>query len=31
MEKLKNPIFPLEQENALHDYQAQELYVVTKC
>ena len=31
MAKSKNSIFPPEQENALHVYQAQELYVSTKC
>ena len=31
MAKLKKPIFPLEQKNSLHVYQAQELYVATKC
>ena len=30
MAKIKNSIFPIEQENALHVYQAQELYVATK-
>ena len=31
MEKFKNQMFSLEQENALHVYQAQELYVAIKC
>ena len=31
MAKIKNSIFPIDQENALHVYQAQELYVATKC
>ena len=30
-EKLKNSIFLLEQEDALHVYRVQELYVATKC
>ena len=30
MTELKNPIFPLEQENAFHVYQGEELYVATK-
>ena len=31
MGKLRSSVFPLEQENALHVYRAQELYVGTKC
>ena len=31
MAKLKNSIFHLELEKALHVYRAQELYVATKC
>ena len=31
MAKLKNSIFPLEQENALHVYRVEELYVSTRC
>ena len=31
MAKLKNSIFPLEQENALHVYRVQELNAPTKC
>ena len=30
MAKLKNSVFSLEQENALHVYRAQKLYVATK-
>ena len=29
--KVKNSTFPLEEENALRVYQAQELYVASKC
>ena len=31
MTNLKNAIFPLEQENVLQVYRAQELYIATKC
>ena len=31
MAKLRSSVIPLEQENALHVYRAQELYVATKC
>ena len=31
MTKLKNAIFPLEQEDVLQVYRAQELYIATKC
>ena len=30
MAKLKNSLFPLEQENAFHVYRKQELYDATK-